>query len=145
MDTEKSAAEHIDAALDAVLKASGSALKNYTLPGNLARMREVMHKIMLRAMMPNGSDDQYLLTHILYPVLLKLCRRYDKSCEKHGPWTSATLDMKMVEALKNERKEVDTAWIDGRIEGPHGEIDELYDEANCCVKRIFALTHGSGE
>jgi len=93
----------------------------------------------------NCSEDQYLLTHILYPVLFKLCQRYDESCEKHGPWTSATLDMKMVDALKEERREVDIAWIENRIEGPHGEIDELYDEANCCVKRIFALTHGAGE
>jgi hypothetical protein len=38
--------ERIDAALDAVLLASGSALKNYTLPNSLERMREAMRKIM---------------------------------------------------------------------------------------------------
>lgn len=38
--------ERIDAALDSVLRASGSALKNYTLPGNLERMRAAMRQIM---------------------------------------------------------------------------------------------------
>jgi len=38
MTTDK----HIDAALDAVLKAAGSSLKNYTLPGTLDNMREAM-------------------------------------------------------------------------------------------------------
>lgn len=33
---------YIDAALDAVLKAAGSSLKNYTLPGTLDNMREAM-------------------------------------------------------------------------------------------------------
>lgn len=38
--------EKIDAALDAVLKASGSALKNYTTQKTLDAMREAMRKVM---------------------------------------------------------------------------------------------------
>ena len=38
--------DSIDAALDSVLKASGSALRHYTTPLTLERMREAMRKIM---------------------------------------------------------------------------------------------------
>ena len=38
--------KRIDAALDSVLRASGSALKNYTLQRNLDRMRAAMKQIM---------------------------------------------------------------------------------------------------
>lgn len=38
--------EKIDAALDSVLKASGSALKYYTLSNNIKEMRCLMQKIM---------------------------------------------------------------------------------------------------
>lgn len=48
--------ERIDAALDSVLKASGSALKHYTLPSNLQRMREAMRKVMSDSYI-SGSND----------------------------------------------------------------------------------------
>ena len=38
--------QRIDAALDSVLKASGSALRHYTMPKTLADMREAMRKVM---------------------------------------------------------------------------------------------------
>lgn len=38
--------QEIDLALDVILRASGSALKHYTLPGNLERMREAMRKVL---------------------------------------------------------------------------------------------------
>lgn len=41
--------QKIDEALDAVLRASGSALRHYTTPGTLAKMREAMRKIMIDA------------------------------------------------------------------------------------------------
>lgn len=50
--------ERIDAALDSVLKASGSALKNYTLPGTLKQMREVMRQIMSSSYI-SGSNDAH--------------------------------------------------------------------------------------
>ena len=45
--------QRIDAALDSVLKASGSALRHYTMPKTLADMREAMRKVMY----PYGRDD----------------------------------------------------------------------------------------
>jgi hypothetical protein len=36
--------QRIDVALDSVLKASGSALRHYTMPKTLADMREAMRK-----------------------------------------------------------------------------------------------------
>ena len=38
--------QRIDVALDSVLKASGSALRHYTMPKTLADMREAMRKAM---------------------------------------------------------------------------------------------------
>jgi uncharacterized protein (DUF1786 family) len=49
---------NVDAALEAILKASGSALKNYTIPGNLDRMREAMRKVMSQSYV-NGSTDAH--------------------------------------------------------------------------------------
>ncbi len=46
----------IDAALDSVLKASGSALRHYTMPKSLADMREAMRKAMSDAYI-KGSND----------------------------------------------------------------------------------------
>jgi hypothetical protein len=48
----------IDENLDKVLKASGSALKHYTLQGNLERMRDVMRKIMSDAYIQGSNDCQ---------------------------------------------------------------------------------------
>jgi len=48
----------IDQALDQVLKASGSALKNYTLPDTLEAMRAAMRDIMSQSYIA-GSNDCY--------------------------------------------------------------------------------------
>ena len=48
--------ERIDAALDAVLRASGSALKHHTMPSSLEKMRDAMRKIMSAAYI-TGSND----------------------------------------------------------------------------------------
>ena len=50
--------DSIDAALDSVLKASGSALRYYTMPLTLERMREAMRKIMTESY-TKGSDDNF--------------------------------------------------------------------------------------
>jgi L-rhamnose isomerase len=50
--------QRIDEALDIVLKASGSALKNYTTPLTLDRMREAMRKIMSESYI-SGSNDNF--------------------------------------------------------------------------------------
>ena len=48
--------QRIDAALDSVLKASGSALRHYTMPKSLADMREAMRKVISDAYI-KGSND----------------------------------------------------------------------------------------
>ncbi len=53
---------NVDAALDAILKASGSALKNYTLSGNLDRMRKAMRKIMSQSYIAGSNDCRKALT-----------------------------------------------------------------------------------
>lgn len=53
--TDMTPEQRIDANLDAVLRASGSALKHYTMPGTLEAMREAMRKIMSRSYLA-GSD-----------------------------------------------------------------------------------------
>ena len=50
--------ERIDAALDNVLKASGSALKHYTMQSTLDRMRKAMTDE-LKAAYIQGSNDNY--------------------------------------------------------------------------------------
>lgn len=50
--------ERIDAALDSVLKAAGSSLKNYTTQLTLDRMRDAMRKVMSDAYIA-GSNDNY--------------------------------------------------------------------------------------
>jgi len=48
--------QRIDVALDSVLKASGSALRHYTMPKTLADMREAMRKAMFDEYI-KGSND----------------------------------------------------------------------------------------
>lgn len=50
--------ERIDAALDSVLKASGSALRYYTTAKTLSDMREAMRKVMSDAYI-KGSNDNF--------------------------------------------------------------------------------------
>jgi len=45
-DTKIDGNKNVDTALDSVLRAAGSALEYYTLPGNLERMREAMRAVM---------------------------------------------------------------------------------------------------
>ena len=48
--------QRIDAALDSVLKASGSALRHYTMPKTLADMREAMRKVISDAYIKGFND-----------------------------------------------------------------------------------------
>lgn len=43
---EKTPEQRIDEALESVLRASGSSIKNYTMPSSLEKMREAMRKVM---------------------------------------------------------------------------------------------------
>ena len=49
--------QRIDAALDSVLKASGSALRHYTMPKTLADMREAMRKAMFDEYIRGLNDN----------------------------------------------------------------------------------------
>ena len=49
--------EQVDAALDSVLKASGSALRHYTYPPTLAAMREAMRKALSAAYIAGPNDN----------------------------------------------------------------------------------------
>lgn len=48
----------IDEALDAVLKAAGSGLRHYTMPGTLYAMRSAMRDALSKAYI-DGSNDNY--------------------------------------------------------------------------------------
>lgn len=50
--------ERIDAAIDSVLKASGSAINNYSMQLTLERMREAMRKVMSDSYI-SGSNDAF--------------------------------------------------------------------------------------
>ena len=50
--------QRIDAALDSVLKAAGTSLRHYTMPGSRDRMREAMRKIMSESYI-QGSNDAH--------------------------------------------------------------------------------------
>ena len=50
--------QRIDAAIDSILKASGSALKHYTMQKSLDDMRKAMKKIMSDSYIA-GSNDAY--------------------------------------------------------------------------------------
>ena len=62
--------QRIDAALDSVLKASGSALRHYTMPKTLADMREAMRKAMfdeyIRGLNDNADPEQKQWMNDLY-------------------------------------------------------------------------------
>lgn len=50
--------QRIDAALESVLRASGSALKHYTMPKTLDAMREAMRNVMSDSYI-SGSNDNF--------------------------------------------------------------------------------------
>ena len=53
--------QRIDAALDSVLKASGSSLKNYTMQKTLDAMRYAMREVMQRAYIDGSNDSVRIL------------------------------------------------------------------------------------
>ena len=52
------AQDNIDAALDSVLRASGSALKHYTMPAMLDKMRKAMRKVMSDSYIAGSNDNE---------------------------------------------------------------------------------------
>lgn len=60
--------QRIDEALESVLRASGSSLKNYTMPSSLEKMREAMRKVM---------SDSYIEGSNAMFEIIKNDKRYD--------------------------------------------------------------------
>lgn len=56
MNAEREAEARIDAALDSVLRASGSGLRYYTMQLTLDRMRDAMRKIMSDSYIAGSND-----------------------------------------------------------------------------------------
>ena len=54
--------QRIDDALDRILKASGSALRHYTMPSSLEAMRKEMKSIMSESYI-SGSNDCFAAIH----------------------------------------------------------------------------------
>jgi hypothetical protein len=55
--------ENIDANLDKVLRASGSALRNYTMPVSLAKLRDAMRSIMSESYIKGSNDCHAAMTN----------------------------------------------------------------------------------
>jgi len=55
---DKTPDQRIDEALELILRASGSSLKNYTVPLNLEKMRSAMRKVMSESYIA-GSNAMY--------------------------------------------------------------------------------------
>lgn len=55
---DKTPEQRIDEALELILRASGSSLKNYTMPSSLEKMREAMRKVMSASYI-EGSKATY--------------------------------------------------------------------------------------
>lgn len=60
--TDMTPEQRIDANLDSVLRASGSALKHYTLPGTLEAMREAMRRVMSESYIQGSNDCHKAMT-----------------------------------------------------------------------------------
>ena len=55
---DKTPDQRIDEALELILRASGSSLKNYTMPSTLEKMRDAMRKVMAKSYI-DGSNAMY--------------------------------------------------------------------------------------
>lgn len=59
--------ERIDANLDRILHASGSALRNYTMPSTLAAMRREMRAIMAEESIAGADADRKARIPLAFP------------------------------------------------------------------------------
>lgn len=53
--------EQVDAALDAVLRASGSALKHYTSPRHLEALRAAMRNVISESYIAGSNDGEKIM------------------------------------------------------------------------------------
>ncbi len=62
-----------------------------------------------------------------------------RSKAKHGPW-KGTPDKEQFTAVLSEVVEYVEAYSCKDVDGPHGEIAELFDIMNVAMRRILVLT-----
>lgn len=75
----------------------------------------------------------------LNEIIEKLKLENARSKEIHGPWADMP-DVKQFEAIHGEFIEWLDAYLADDIHGDHGEIAELIQVANVCIRRVMALT-----
>lgn len=75
----------------------------------------------------------------LNQIIEKLKLENARSKEKHGLWAEID-DNAQFKAIFREFTEWNGAFFDGDINGEHGEIEELIDLMNVCMRRVMFLT-----
>lgn len=68
----------------------------------------------------------------------ELLRRLQISIEKHGDWENYTSE-EVFETVLGECDEYREAFVAGNVDGPHGQVSELYDVAVTAIKGIRRL------
>lgn len=71
-------------------------------------------------------------------ILEEILGRLPRSIEKHGDWENYD-ESKVFEAVAGEFDEYREAVVIGRVDGPHGQVDELYDVVVTAIKGIRRL------
>jgi hypothetical protein len=87
-------------------------------------------------------EEKYL------PAVLMLLARLRRSespelIEKNGDWSHYS-ETEVFEAVAGEFDEYREAMVIGRVEGPHGQVDELCDLAVVAVKGAMRLGRDVG-
>lgn len=75
----------------------------------------------------------------LNEIIEKLKLENARSKEKHGPWADMP-EEKQFDAICDEVIEWVFAYCANNVHGDHGEIAELIQVANVCIRRVMALT-----
>jgi hypothetical protein len=83
------------------------------------------------------------------PAVLMLLARLRRSespelIEKNGDWSNYS-EVEVFEAVAGEFDEYREAMVIGRVDGPHGQVDELCDLAVVAVKGAMRLGAIKGE
>lgn len=81
--------QRIDAAIDSILRASGSALKYYTMPSTLEAMRAAMHKIMVAEYISGSNDCHDAVKSDLDYLRIQAQRYATARCMNPQQWKAA--------------------------------------------------------
>lgn len=75
----------------------------------------------------------------LNEIVEKLKVENARSKEKHGPWSNLS-ETAQFGAIYEEIQEWLKAFMESNVDGEHGEIAELLQVANVCIRRMMFLT-----